>query len=105
MGWDLSLPIFQSDDQNFNLMQTRWASQINPVITAAPNQPTLLENVVLINGTTVVNHLLGRTLQGWKIVRQRGPANIYDNQDANQTPGLTLILVSSALVSVNIEVF
>lgn len=87
------------------MMQTKWASIINPVINNAPNKSIILENVVLINGTTIVNHLLGRALQGWKIVRQRGPANIYDNQDSNQMPQLTLVLVSDALVSCNIEVF
>lgn len=105
MGWRLSLPIFQSDSQDFNLMQTKWASQLNPVLNNPATNSIILENVVLINGTTVVNHLLGRALQGWKIVRQRGPANIYDDQDSNQKPQLTLVLISDALVSVNLEVF
>ncbi len=99
------LPIFKSDVQELNLLQTKWSSQINPVINNPPNKSIILENVILISGTTVVNHKLGRKLQGWTIIRQRSGASIYDDQDHNQMPDLTLVLVSDASVVVNIEVF
>lgn len=87
------------------LMQTRWAAILDPLIANPPNSPTILKNVLLSNGTTVVNHLLGQTLQGWKVIRQRAAASIYDAQDNNQTPDITLVLISNAAVSVDLEVF
>lgn len=100
-----TLTQFQNDDQAFQLMQNSWSSQINPIINRAQNQSNILKKIALINGTTVVNHLLGKNLNGWKIVRQRASASIYDAQDTNQTPNLTLVLISSAAVVVDIEVF
>lgn len=85
--------------------QNRWASVIEPVISNPANNSLLLKNVVLASGTNVINHRLGRKLQGWVIVRKRGPAAIYDNQDGNQIPELTLVLVSDAAVTVDLEVF
>lgn len=101
----MALPIFHSEDRNFQMMQTQWASQLNPVIAKPQVQSSILKNVTLTSGTNTINHLLGRPLQGWKIVRQRGPASIYDLQDTNQMPNLTLVLNSSAGVVVDIEVF
>ncbi len=101
----MSLVQFQSPDRNFQLMQNAWAAELNPLLRNPANKSIILENVQLQAGSNTINTLLGRKLQGWSIVRQRGPAQIYDNQDNNQTPELTLILISSAAVSVNIEVF
>lgn len=100
-----SLPIFQSDDRNLSLMQTKWASVITPFLNNPANQTLLLKNISLINGTTIVNHLLGRTLQGWIVVGVNGIAEIYDTQSTNQMPDLTLVLVSDADVLVNLLVF
>lgn len=99
------LPQFQSDDTNFQLMQSKWASILNPIISSPANNSLILKNIHLAVGNNVIPHLLGRNLQGWKIVRQRGPASIYDNQDQQQLPQYMLTLVSSAAVSVDIEVF
>jgi hypothetical protein len=93
--------------QGLNLqdMQNKWATAIEPTLNAPTAQPILLKNVSLNSGTTNVNHTLGQKLQGWMIVRRRGPATIYDNQDNNQNPQLTLTLVSSAAVVVDLLVF
>lgn len=90
---------------DWSIAQDRWASQLNPLLANPANNSIILPDVLLANGTTIVNHRLGRKLQGWKIVRQRGAASIYDQQDSNQTPDLTLVLVSNAAISVNLEVF
>jgi hypothetical protein len=86
-------------------MQTKWASQLNPVLRNALINGQLLPDVSLINGITVVNHLLGRKLQGWLIVGINGAATVYDSQATNQTPQLTLVLNSNAAVSCNLWVF
>lgn len=99
----MQLPYIQSAVDALNQMQTKWRSILNPLL-ALP-QPIILKNVALINGTTVINHQLGRTLQGWNPVRVRASATIYDTQDSNQTPQVTLVLVSNAAVVVDLEVF
>lgn len=101
----MALPTFQSNDRVFQMLQTQWASQLNPVLAKPQLQSSILKNVSLVIGDNVINHLLGRPLQGWKLVRQRAAASIYDLQDSNQTPNLTLVLNSSAAAVVDIEVF
>lgn len=93
--------------QKLNLtdMQTTWATQLDPIIKSPVTNPTILKNVPLVVGSNTINHKLGKALQGWQISRQRGPAAIYDLQDANPYPTLTLTLVSSAVVSVDLVVW
>lgn len=101
----MALPVFHTDDKDFQMMQTRWASELNPALSNPLMQGSILTNVSLVTGANVINHLLGRKLVGWIIVRQRAAASIYDTQDANPTPTLTLTLTSSANVTCDIEVF
>lgn len=101
----MSLPIFQSDSQALTLLQTNWASLINPVLNLPTNNGHLLKNVALQSGSNVINHLLGKKLQGWFTVRVRASATFYDLQDSNPTPALTLVLEASANVVVDLFVF
>lgn len=100
-----TLTQFQDDDRTFQLMQNSWAAILNPIINNPANQSVILKNVVLVTGDNTINHLLGRKLQGWKVIRQRASATLYDKQDANQMPALTLVLNASANVTVDLEVF
>ena len=86
-------------------MQNRWAAILNPVISNPSSQSHILHNLVLGMGSNVINHLLGRKLVGWRIVRLRAAATVYDTQDASVHPDLTLTLVASAPVTVDLEVF
>lgn len=99
------LPIFKDDNTNLMLLQTKWSSQLNQLLSNPSLQSIILKQVPLASGSNTINHLLGRRLIGWRIVRQRALASIYDNQDNNQSPELTLILVSNNAVSVDLEVF
>lgn len=101
----MQLPQFQSDDLTFNLMTNKWAGILNPIIASPLNQVQILKNVQLSTGNNTINHLLGHKLRGWFFIRQRGPAAVYDLQDDNSSPQLTLLLVSNANVSVDIGVF
>lgn len=85
--------------------QSQWASQLDPIIANPTTNPGILKSISLATGSNAVNHLLGRNLQGWKIIRQRAAASIYDTQDSNPTPQLTLVLVSTAPVVIDLEVF
>lgn len=90
----------------FAQLQTKWASIINPLLKNPTNDASLLQNVVMISGNNVINHKLGRKLQGWIPVRYHGVyAQLYDTQDTNQTPQLTLNLNASAPVVVDLLVF
>lgn len=86
-------------------MENMWATVIEPFLNSPPNLPLVLQNIKLVAGSNVIDHKLGRKLQGWKPVRIRALANIYDNQDNNRTPQLTLLLVSNAAVTIDLEVF
>lgn len=100
-----TLPQFQSNDKDFQLMQNAWASAINPIINNPTNQGIILPNVILASGDNTINHLLGRNLQGWVVIRKSAAADIYDKQSTNQMPNLTLVLNASAPVTVSLEVF
>lgn len=93
--------------QGLPLQQTQntWATAIDPVLSNLLVQGQILTGISLINGTTVVNHKLGRKLVGWFIVGINAAATIYDNQATNQTPQLTLSLTSNAAATANIWVF
>jgi hypothetical protein len=86
-------------------MQTKWAAILNVLLQNQSLASSILSNVPLINGTTVINHKLNRKLQGYRIILKNAAANIYDKQATNQTPDKTLIFVSDAAVTVSIEVF
>lgn len=101
----MRLPIFNSNIRELSQLQTNWASLINPVLSAPILQGLMLKNVALTTGDTSINHLLGRTLQGWVITRKRAAASIYDKQDSNGMADKTLVLTSDADVTVDLWVF
>jgi hypothetical protein len=87
-------------------MQTTWATQINPVLQNPLVSGHLIRNLKLSMGANVINHGLGRNLQGWVVTRLRdAPASFYDTQDTNQMPALTLNLNASAAANVDIWCF
>ncbi len=84
-------------------MANTWATQLDPVIEKPIVQGQLLEGISLIVGTNVINHKLGRKLQGWMIVDIDGIAEIY-RTNPTQMPNLTLSLISDAAVTVSLWV-
>ena len=79
-----------------------WAAALNPIIAQPQSSGRILNNIALVNGSTTINHGLGRTLQGWVITDINGAATIYRSAPFNS---LNLTLTSDALVTVSIEVF
>ena len=88
----------------FDQLLTKWSSELNPLLANPLNNSQILENVVLIDGTNVINHKLGRVMQGWFIIDQNAAASIY-RVPTSPFNNLTLTLSSSAAVTVNIGVF
>ena len=99
-------------------MQTRWKSLLDPILSNVLNSANILQEVELVSGSNVINHKLGRKLQGWSIVRRRqwtssGTPTSYDitdTQASNQSSALTLNLyctqgTTANPVVVDIEVF
>lgn len=99
------LPKFNTSDQALSLLQTTWSSQLNPLLALPLSSSLVLKKVSLTSGKNTINHTLGRELQGWFIVRQRGSASIYDTQDVNKLSDKTLVLMASSGVSVDILCF
>lgn len=97
--------ILQTEDINLNRVQSNFVRALNPVFNNALLDGGLLKNVSLISGQNAVNHLLGRNLTGWFLVRKRGSSDVWDTQDVNATPHLTLLLNAASAVEVDIYVF
>lgn len=85
-------------------MQTQWAAALNPVLSNLIVSGLQLTGIALSNGTTILNHTLGRNMQGWMITDINGAANIYKPNTApfNST---TLTLVSNAAVTINLWIY
>lgn len=101
----MKLPIFITSIKELMLMQTGWSGILGPLVSSPSNQASLLKDIAVTNGTTVINHLLGQKLQGWRVVGINAAATLYDQQASNPTPELTLILVSNAACTISLEVF
>lgn len=102
MGWILSLPIYRDDNQPFQLMQSRWSAELNPILALPILNGNMLNNISLAIGATVIPHKLGRKLQGWVITDINAASTIYRSGTLNDK---TLALTSSAVCVVDIWVF
>ena len=95
-----------SNEKDINVVQDNVEDAFSYLLKDPFNQSILLKNVKLISGqNNIINHLLGRKLIGWSIVRKRGPGDIWDEQDSNTIPNLTLLLSTSQDVVVDIRVY
>lgn len=97
-----TLPQFQSDDRDFQLMQSQWATSINPLLRNPLVNGVLLENVPLVMGDNVINTLLSRKQRGWFMVDQTAAADIYRSGPFNAQ---TLTLNASAPCTVSLWMF
>jgi len=84
------------------MMQSRWSSVLQPVINQPINFGNQLNNISLVSGDNVINHLLGRTPQGWFIVDVNAAVQIYRSAAFNSS---TLTLNSSGTATVSLFVY
>lgn len=101
----MNVPIFQTQTPDLMLIQTRWASILNPTLSLPILNGNLLQNVPLSSGVNQINHKLGRNLIGWFPVRKRSAGTVYDSQDTNPSPSVTLTLHSSDASVIDLWVF
>lgn len=97
--------VINTTDQDLAIVQQNLVRVLNPIFSTQTLGGNILSNITLVTGSNTINHGLGRNLNGWQIVRQRASASIWDSQDANKMQNLTLILNSSAPVTVDLYVF
>lgn len=86
----------------YDLMLTRWASIINPVLSNPATNPSILKDVVLASGSNVIPHKLAQIPQGWFIVDINANVTIY--RSAPSTINF-LYLTASGAATVSIGVF
>jgi len=96
------LPYFQTKDPTLSQLQTNWISKLNPLLGNILANGNFLPDVSLINGVTVINHKLGRMMQGWIIADVNVGASIYRSAPLNDK---TLTLTSGAACVVSLWVF
>lgn len=100
------IPQVQTGDKNFVLFQTQLGKALQPILDNPVNFGLILPSVSLLaSATNVVNHGLNRKLIGYIITRQRAQSSIWDSQDVNPQPNVSLLLNVSADVTVDLLVF
>jgi len=97
--------VINTTDQDLATVQQNLVRVLNPIFSTQTLGGNILSNVALTTGSNTINHKLGRVLSGWQIIRLRAASTIFDTQDSNQTPQLTLTLNSSAPVVCDLYVF
>lgn len=83
-------------------MANRWATILDPLLKNPVSNGIFLNNISILVGDNVINHLLQRKQQGYIIVDQTAMGSIYRSQPFN---GLTLTLTSSTVMNVSLYVF
>jgi hypothetical protein len=98
----MGLPIQQTNILPLSLMQNTWAAQLNPVLSNPTTNPGILTGIILVSGVNVINHKLGRLMQGWKVTDINAAITLYRSAPFNSS---TLTLTASGAATINLEVF
>ena len=98
----MSLPKFKSEDLTLQLMQSKWASQLDPILNNPISNPLLIKDIVLVTGANIINHRLGRAMQGWVVTDIDAPVSLYRSAPLNQ---LTLTLTASGPATISLAVY
>jgi hypothetical protein len=98
----MTLPFIKTDNQAVDLLETKWKSELDPLLAKPLSSMSILPNVALVNGVNVINHLLGRTPQGWFFTDINAAATVFRSAAFSN---LTLTLTSNAACTVSLAVF
>lgn len=98
----MALPFIKTDNQQVDQLQTKWRSELNPLLAQPLSSANTLKGIALINGVNTINHLLGRKQQGWIISDVDASAIIFRSQPFNDK---TLTLTSNAACLVDLLVY
>lgn len=98
----MNLPNIQSNDQEFQLMQNRWSAILNPLLAKPLSSANIVKGVQIVTGVNVINHLLGRKMQGWIISDIDASAILYRSQPMNDK---TITITSNGNCTIDLVVF
>lgn len=87
------------------LANPKWAATLNPILANPVVNGNLLPSMRVVTGLNVINHKLGRKLQGYMVVLNNTAVTFYDGQDINQYPDMTLALYASGAATISLYVF
>lgn len=79
-----------------------WAQVLNPIMNAPLNNVQIISNYSFKTGTNIINHGLGRLMQGWFLIDPEGTGTVFRAAPLNAS---TLTLTSSADFTSSIGVF
>ena len=96
----MSAPL--SSKLSWELANPLWASTLNPIIANPQSGAQIITGFQLQTGVNIINHKLGRLMQGWSIVDINAAITYYRSAPMNDK---TLTLTCSGPAIVNIEVF
>ncbi len=98
------LPLIKLPDPQAMDMETKWKAILDPVIATPISNGLLLTNINLVVGATIINHKLGRMMQGWIItdITDNIGAQIYKSAPLNDK---TLTLTSAISTKIALWVF
>lgn len=96
----------QTSDLTLSQVQDSLINCLNPVFTNPMLDGVLVKNVILAAGTNVIPNPIQREVQGVMTLLKSTFADIHTGaQASNPSPTRTLILTSSAAVTVDLWIF
>lgn len=99
----MALPIYKDDNQPFQLMQTRWKSELDPVISNSILGGLLISEVSITSASAnIINHRLNRKMIGWFQTDINASATLYRSAALNDK---TLTLTSNNDCVISLWVF
>lgn len=93
-----------SSKLTWELANPKWAASLNPVL-ANPLVSGQIIQATVKTGKNVINHGLGKTLQGYIIILNNAAVTFHDTQATNSMPDLTLQLIASGPATISLYVF
>ena len=94
-----------TESEELNKIQDYVSAAIGDLANNRLINGIILKNIKLVSGLNEIEHKLNRQLIGWKIIRIRTNAQVWDEQDANKRSAKTLLLQASAPVTIDLYVF
>lgn len=96
-----------SDNPEVRVLDQRLLAIFNSIIkNPLLNTPTVVKSILLSSGVdTPVNHGLGRVVTGWIIIDKNGSGDVYQSTTTNPIPTASIILKSTATITVSILFF
>lgn len=91
-----------SSNLDWDAAKNLWAQSLNPVLANPLLSGKVLGPITLVSGVNIVNHGLGRLMQGWFTTDKNASQTYYRSSPLNDK---TLILTSTGAVTVMLWVY